>query len=122
MNTTDAMKCRTCGLEVEVHESGLCDSCETQDAYDRASAPSSIGIPYAFVEITDAGQVRTCPVCGEKCTDPLESFDRFGEMVAPSAYQNHYAEMHAATETRPPDMTATYLGTHTWTHAELDES
>lgn len=93
-----SMKCRDCGLDAEVHASGLCDSCEMQESFDRASAPSSIGIPYAFVEITDAGQVRTCPVCGEKCTDPLESFDRFGEMIAPSAYQDHYATAHAKDE------------------------
>lgn len=31
--------CRNCGNEIEPHPSGLCDSCETQDAFDRASAP-----------------------------------------------------------------------------------
>lgn len=32
------MTCSICkNPNVEVHESGMCDSCETQDAYDRAA-------------------------------------------------------------------------------------
>ena len=38
----EGMVCHVCRLRVERHESGMCDSCLTQDAYDRASEPDPV--------------------------------------------------------------------------------
>jgi hypothetical protein len=58
----------------------------------------TIGIPYAYADVTAEGIVHTCPVCGERCVDPPENYDEYGEQTAPSAYQDHYAEKHASEQ------------------------
>jgi hypothetical protein len=59
----------------------------------------SIGIPYAYGEVTRAGLIRTCPVCGERILERREWFDENGEHRgkdngAPDAYQLHYLVEH----------------------------
>jgi hypothetical protein len=50
-----------------------------------------IGIPYAYVGISDDGTVYSkCPVCGEKIP---EKTDRTGEMTT-NAYAKHYEREH----------------------------
>jgi hypothetical protein len=36
------LTCSRCGLKAEAHESGMCDSCETQDRYDAAAEASEV--------------------------------------------------------------------------------
>ena len=57
------MICSNCGREDEQHDSGLCDSCEMQESYDRASS-------YAVVidECYDAVLLRDlCRAEAQKC-------------------------------------------------------
>ena len=51
---------------------------------------TSVGIPYAMVDITDNGPAQVCPICGEHC--PMR-VDEYGETTL-STYSDHYAKEH----------------------------
>jgi hypothetical protein len=53
--------------------------------------PESIGIPYAFGSVVDGTLVRTCPICGEECSEQTDDYT--GEAVTDN-YGEHYAAIH----------------------------
>ena len=95
----EAMTCRECGRKDEPHASGLCDSCETAEAYDRASfpvvpAPASLVRTFEIVH-SFSGEVvgtfeATCPAdalaaysLADGFADPRETAATLTERVPP---------------------------------------